>query len=127
MLEEGVKRLASADNFAVLTTLMGNGVPQTNVMWVHCDDSHILINTEVGRQKFRNVQKDPRVSIVVWDKQNPYHYAEVRGRVVDTVTGPEARTNIDDLSRKYTGGPYENPITTERVVLKIAPDRQRIQ
>jgi len=43
--------------------------------------------------------------------------------VVATVGGDEARTDIDDLSQKYTGGPYANPIGTERVVLQIAADK----
>jgi hypothetical protein len=45
--------------------------------------------------------------------------------VVDIVRGPQARAHVDDLSRKYTGAPYANEIESERVILKIAPDRQR--
>ncbi len=43
--------------------------------------------------------------------------------MVSTVGGDEARANIDDLAQKYTGGPYANPIATERVMLKIAVDK----
>ena len=124
-LENDVKRLAQADNFAALTTLMPDGQPQTQVMWVHADDDHVLINTEIGRQKHRNVQRDPRVTVLVIDKANPYAYAEVRGRVVDEVRGDEARASIDELSRKYTGKDYDPAmIKTERVLLRIQPDRQ---
>jgi PPOX class probable F420-dependent enzyme len=96
-------------------------------MWVDADDEHILINTEVHRQKYKNVKHDPRATVTVFDSANPYHYAEVRGRVVETVTGPEARAHIDKLSEKYVGGPYANEIQSERVILKIVPDRQRTQ
>ena len=48
----------------------------------------------------------------------------MRGKVVETVTGPEARAHIDALSRKYTGHDYANPIQSERVILKVAPVRQ---
>jgi PPOX class probable F420-dependent enzyme len=95
-------------------------------MWVDADDEHVLINTEVGRQKARNVKRDPRVTVTVIDTANPYHYGEVRGTVVEEVTGPEARAHIDKLSMKYRGQPYDqNAIQTERVLLRIAPERQR--
>jgi hypothetical protein len=67
------------------------------------------------------------VTVAVFDAANPYHYAEVRGRVVDEVRGDAARSHIDELSQKYMGGPYGAPIATERVILKIAPDTQRSQ
>ena len=124
-LDETVKRYADAPNFAALTTLMPDGHPQTHVMWVGADDEHILINTELGRQKQRNVERDPRVTVTIIDRENPYSYAEVRGRVVEVVRGPEARAHIDELSQKYADKPYDPAmIKTERVVLKIRPERQ---
>ena len=83
----------------------------------------MIINTETGRQKFRNVERDPRVTVTVFDNANPYRYVEARGRVVETVGGDEARANIDHLSEKYTGAAYANPIGTERVILRIAVDK----
>ncbi len=125
MLEDKVRRLARGANFATITTLLADGGPATHVIWIDCDDDHLLINTETGRVKFRNVQRDPRVSVVIWDSDDAYSYAEVRGRVVETVAGSDARRHIDELSQKYHGKPYSNPIETERVILKVAPDRQR--
>lgn len=127
MLEDAVKTMATAKNFASFTTLLGDGQPMTHVMWVDADEGHLLINTEVHRQKFKNVERDPRVTVTIWDTENPYRYAEVRGRVVDTIKGPKARANIDELSRKYTGRDYDpKAITSERVLLRIVPDRQRV-
>lgn len=127
MIFPDVKALAQAKNFAAFTTLLPNGQPMTHVMWVDADDEHILINSELGRQKVNNVTKDPRVTVTVIDSANPYHYAEVRGLVVEQVTGPRARAHIDELSQKYTGKPYDpNAIKTERVILVIDPRRQRV-
>lgn len=126
MLDATARDLAKGKNFAALTTILPSGQPSTQVMWVDTDDDHILINTEVHRQKFTNVSKDPRVTVTVIDADNPYHYAEIRGRVTDKVTGPEARAHIDALSDKYTGGPYSTPIQSERVILKITPERVRV-
>ena len=85
---------------------------------------HVLINTEVHRRKFKNVEADPRVTVAIWDAENPYRFAEVRGRVVETVTGPDALASINAMSNKYVGTDYQPQIESERVILKIAPDRQ---
>jgi len=125
VLDEAVRDLARGKNFAVLTTLLPGGQPMTHVMWVDADDEHVLINTEVHRQKYKNVQMDPRVAVAIIDHETAYRYAEVRGRVVGEVTGPAARAHIDQLSEKYTGAPYSPAVKSERVILQIAPDRQR--
>jgi PPOX class probable F420-dependent enzyme len=96
-------------------------------MWVGTDGEHLLINTEVHRQKYRNVERDPRVTITIWDSEDPYRFVEVRGKVVEKVHGPEAREHIDELSYKYRGGPYKTRIKSERVVLRISPFRQVIR
>lgn len=125
MVEEGVKRLAQGPNFAALTTMGKDGMPSTHVMWVDADDEYVLINTEIHRAKFRNVKRDSRVAIAIWDHENPYRYAEVRGQVEGTIGGDEARSHIDTLSEKYMGHAYKNKIESERVLLKIRPARQR--
>jgi PPOX class probable F420-dependent enzyme len=129
-LHPTVLELARGQNFAALTSLLPNGHPQTQVMWVDADRQHLLINTEVHRQKFRNVERDPRVTVMIWDKEDPYRFVEVRGEVVEKVTGPEARKHIDELSQnsqKYRGRPYQTRIRSERVVLRIAPLRHVIR
>jgi PPOX class probable F420-dependent enzyme len=127
VLEEGVRRLAKGRNFAVLTTLLPDGQPMSHVMWVDCDDEHVVINTETHRQKTSNIRRDPRVTVTIWDAADPYRYAEVRGEVVETVAGPEARAHIDELSMKYHGHEYRNQIQSERRMLKIKPLRQRVR
>jgi general stress protein 26 len=54
-------------------------------MWVDADDQRLLINTEVHRQKFRNVERDPRVTVMIWDNEDPSRFVEVRGEVVEKV------------------------------------------
>ena len=122
-IDPDLHRLATGKNFAALTTLMADGQPQTQIMWVHADDDHVLINTETGRQKFRNVEADPRVTVTVFKADNAYQYVEARGRVVSTQAGDEARASIDQLSQKYVGTPYANKIATERVILRIEVDK----
>lgn len=127
MIDPDVLEFAQADNFAAFVTYLPDGAAMTHVMWVDADAEHILINTEVHRQKFKNVERDPRVTVMIWDAENPYRYAEVRGDVVAQVRGPEAREHIEKLSFKYTGKPYAGRITSERVILKVAPVRQQVR
>ena len=127
-VDPGVRDLARGANFAAFTVLLRSGQPMTHVMWVDAEDDHVLINTEVHRAKYEAVRRDPRVTVTIWKRDDPYRFAEVRGRVVETVTGPEARQHIDALSRKYRNRDYDEAnIGSERVILRIAPDRQRLR
>ena len=103
MLDDKIKRMATEGrNIAAVTTMLPDGTPMTQPVWIDADDDHLLFNTEVERQKYRNLSRDPRATIVIIDSENPYIYAEVRGEMVDSVSGPEARAHIDQLSQKYT-------------------------
>ncbi len=127
-LDPAVIELAQGANFAALSVILRSGRPMTHIMWVDADDDHVLVNTEVHRAKFRAVQRDPRVTITIWRRDDPYTYAEVRGRVVDVVRGPEARAHIDHLSQKYRGKDYdESAITSERVILRVAPETVHVR
>lgn len=126
MLEPVVKELAQGANLAFLATILPDGQPQLQPVWVDADDEHLIINTEAGRQKHRNIDRDPRVTLTIVDPQDPYRYVEVRGKVVEVIDGPEARQHMDQLSRKYTGRDYTSPIRTHRLKMRIAPQRQRV-
>ena len=126
-VDPAVRELAHGPNFATLTVILRSGQPMTHVMWVDANDDHVLLNTEVHRAKFRAIERDPRVTVTIWKREDPYTYAEVRGRVVETVRGLEARAHIDFLSRKYRGRDYDpGLIMSERVALRVAPDVQHI-
>ena len=124
MLDDLARELASGPNFASLATILPDGTPQGHLMWVDTDGENILINTETHRRKFKNMTANPAATVLIVHRDNPWRYAEVRGEVAGTVTGPEARAHIDELARKYLGvDEYPNPIQSERVIVKIAPRR----
>ena len=125
MLDTDIRDLARGKNFAALTVIPKSGHPMTHIMWVDADDSHVLINTELGRAKATAMDNDARVTVAIFDAANPYHYAEVRGRVVGTAVGTEAADHINALSNKYTGADYRFGATDKRIIYRIEPLRQR--
>lgn len=92
----------------------------------------MLINTARGRQKTRNMDRDPRVTILALDPNDPYRYVEVRGKVIDK-TEEGAVEHIEALARLYTGkpgfyghvSPAEQAARETRVTYKIKPTRVR--
>ena len=125
MLEDGIKALAQGANYAIVTSVMPDGDVQAQPLWIDGDDEHLMFNTERDRQRERNYRRDKRCTITIVGADGWYHWAEVRGEVVEVIDGPEARAHIDKLAMKYTGAAYANPITTERLIIKVRPNRQK--
>jgi hypothetical protein len=126
-LDSAIRDLAKGVNFGTLSFMLPSGRIASHVMWVDADDEHILINTDLGRIKYDSIKANPSVTIAMWKADNPYAYAEVRGRCVAEVAGQEAHDHIDACSIRYTGKPYQAPIQKGRVILKIAVEKQRSQ
>jgi PPOX class probable F420-dependent enzyme len=109
--------------FANLATLMPDGRPQVTPVWIDYDGGRLIVNTAKGRQKDRNMRRDPRVSLSIVDPDNPYRYLEVRGKVSE-VTEKGADTHIDKMAKKYLDKdkyPYAQPGEV-RVMYKITPE-----
>ena len=110
--------------FASLATLMPDGSPQVTPVWVDLEGDLVLVNTARGRQKDKNMRRDPRVAMAIIDPENPYRYLEIRGRVAE-ITEEGADAHIDKMAKKYLGAdkyPYRQPSET-RVIFKIQPER----
>jgi PPOX class probable F420-dependent enzyme len=106
-------------NFAVVATLNGEGSPHMSVMWVDEKEGRPRFNTTTERAKNRHAERDPRVSILVIDRDNPYHYLHVEGLAELSEAG--AVEHVNELSRKYRGGDYPQP--TDRVTVSVNPSR----
>ncbi|MGW4224944.1 PPOX class F420-dependent oxidoreductase [Streptomyces bauhiniae] len=123
-LSDRLKSLLDTPVFIVVGTIQPDGSPQMSPVWVKRDGDDVLISTTVDRRKEKNLKRDPRVTVVVMDPENPYEYAEIRGTAELTTEGGQAL--IDELSLKYTGKKYAefNPASAndaERVVVRISP------
>jgi len=110
--------------FASLATTMPNGSPQVTPVWIDYDGKHVIFNSAKGRQKDRNVRREPRVAVAIIDPENPYRFLEIRGRVVE-ITEKGADEHIDKMAKKYMGkDKYPGRAPGEvRVLYKIAPER----
>ena len=123
-LPEEVKKLIEAKTYANFATLLKDGSPHVVQTWVDHEGDLVLINTNEGSQKHKNVLRDPRVALDVVDPSNPYYMAVIRGRVKE-VTLKGAEEHIDKLAKKYMGVdkyPNRRP-GLRRVLIKIEPTR----
>ena len=121
-IPEKYRDLFDKPAFGVLATLMPDGQPQVTPVWVDLQDGHVIVNSAKGRQKDKNIARDPRVTITLIDPQNPYRYVEIRGRV-DEITQKDADAHIDKMAKKYLGKdkyPFRQA-GEQRVMYKIAP------
>jgi PPOX class probable F420-dependent enzyme len=103
-LNDEVRTLFDGKNFAVLTTLEPNGTPHSTVVWAKRDGDDILFALPKSRRKTANLKRDPRATVVIFDAANPYASAQVQGTA--SLEDDPAGTLVDELSHKYTGGPY---------------------
>ena len=60
--------------------------------------------------KGKNLARDPRITVLIQSNDDPWDWSEMRGRVVRTLTGAEARQHIDEVSQRYTGHSYQPPV-----------------
>ena len=76
MLDERTLELLNGKNFGTVSTIMPSGHPQTQMMWVDTDGENVIFNTEIHRAKFKNLERNPLVTVMVMDADNPWRYVE---------------------------------------------------
>jgi PPOX class probable F420-dependent enzyme len=103
-LAEKVRTLFDGKNFAVLSTLDPDGKPQSTVTWVQRDGDDVVFALPKSRRKTANLRRDPRAAVVIFDAARPYESAQVQGTA--SVEDDPDGILIEQLSHKYTGGPY---------------------
>jgi PPOX class probable F420-dependent enzyme len=126
VLKEAAIEILDRPNPAVLGTINPDGSPQTSVVWVGRDGADLVVSTADGRRKARNIARDPRVSLCVYDQDDPEQYVEVRG--LATVAEDPGRQLAVALAEQYEGpGAGQEflrlPPEVVRVVIRITPVR----
>jgi len=114
--------LIEGKNFASLATIMPDGSPQVTPVWIDRDGDIVVVNTAEGRLKHKNLSKNPKVALSIFELSNPYSMVAIRGRVVE-MTNAGADEHIDKMAKKYLGqDKYPNRRPGEkRVLVKIEP------
>lgn len=122
-IPDSARQILDRPEFAVLSTLEPDGQPQSSVVWFERDGDDLLMSTVQGRRKHRNLERDPRATVLVYPKDNPYSYVELRGSVAMTEEG--GRELIDRLCGAYTGADRytgDGPDDV-RVVVRLTPSK----
>jgi PPOX class probable F420-dependent enzyme len=130
-LTDDQKTLLDEKHYAVVTDLMRDGSPHSTMVWIDHDGRHVLFNTVRGHLKARNLEREPRVSVLVFDPAHPHtRRLAVRGRAQLIDEG--ADEHIDRLAKKYLGQdryPWRQPgqrrVTVRVIAEKISGGVQR--
>jgi len=120
-----VQELLEQPNYAVIATLNANGSIHQTIIWIAAEGDTVTVNSAVGRLWPSNLERDPHVSVVVYEAGNPYNFVEIRGTASGTTEG--ADEHINALAKKYIGQdeyPYRQP-GEQRIKFVIHPDRIR--
>jgi PPOX class probable F420-dependent enzyme len=125
--DPSVKQLLDQPNYAVVSTLNQDGSVHSAVVWIGLEDGELAVNSAIGRKWPTNLERDPRITVVVYPGDNPYDYVEVRGTA--TASRNDADDHINRLTKKYIGQdeyPYRQP-GEQRVKFVITPEKVRHQ
>jgi PPOX class probable F420-dependent enzyme len=120
-IDERHARLFKSTSLAAVTTLRLDGSPHVTPTWVDWDGEHVLINTVRGNAKIRHLERDPRIAVLVVDRDEDYVWISVEGRAELVDEG--AIEHLHELSRRYLGHDYDDPLGGQRVIVRIAPER----
>ena len=103
-----------------LGTIMTDGSPQLTPVWFDTDGEYILINTNEGRVKDKNMKERSRVAMVIQDPDEQERYLGMRGEVVG-FTREGADEHINKLSLKYYNKPWTYREGQRRIIYRIKP------
>ena len=117
-LDDNVKRLLDAPNFAHLSTLMEDGSPKVEPIWIGREGDYVLIATDRNTIKGKNLARDQRVALSITDYENPYEQALIRGTVIEDRDDNDLKV-LDVLALKYTGKPFPRRKWSSRVVYVV--------
>lgn len=124
-LNEKQAKLFLDKNLGAVATIREDGTPHVTPVWVDYDGKDVLFNTAAPRAKWKNLKRDPRVTVEVHSLEDPYEYVMVSGTAELEEDEEAANRHIDKMSLKYRGIPtYQSHRPGERrVIVRVKPER----
>jgi len=121
-LSASAREVIDAPEFVTMATIDEHGRPRLSVVWAKTDGNHILVSTTTERRKYRDLLRDPRVSLLCFPKDQPYTYVSIQGTA--TLVNEGGSELIQELSERYTGSPFpsDRPDVV-RAVIRIDPSK----
>jgi PPOX class probable F420-dependent enzyme len=115
--------LLEEPNFGFLGTVRPDDTVQVNPMWFEFDGEVIRFTHTTYRQKFRNLQHNPAMTLLITDPDEPERYLELRGGLAEVIPDPNGDYFVH-LGRRY-GDPDTQPPPNkaDRVILVMRVDR----
>jgi PPOX class probable F420-dependent enzyme len=120
-LPESHADLLDGAYFAHLATIRPDGSPQSSVMWFAWDGSRLRLTHTKTRQKFANLEKEPRVALSITDPKDEYRFLEVRGSVESIEDDDATASFYQSLQQRYQNV-YDIPDADVRVIITIKPE-----
>ncbi|WP_354242623.1 PPOX class F420-dependent oxidoreductase [Agromyces sp. PvR057] len=120
-LDEHATRILTAPVFGHLATVRPDGSVQVNPMWFELDaDAGVIRFTHTTtRAKYRNLQRNPHMTLEALDPETPLRYVEVRGRLAEVIPDPEGAFYVR-LGRRYGNAEQQAPADkADRVILEM--------
>ena len=106
--------------YGSLGTVRPDGTVQVNPMWFEFDGQSVRFTHTTFRAKYRNLQHNPSMSLLVTDPDIPQRYLEVRGTLAQVIPDPAGAFFVR-LGQRY-GNPDQPPPAdrADRVILVMA-------
>ena len=108
-------------NVGVVAALREDGTPHQTVVWVDWDGEHVVLNLAASRTKLEYLRRDPRTSILVLDRNDPFRWLRLQGEVAE-ITTEGAWEHIVKQAGVYLGKEeYPRRPGEQRILVRIAP------
>ena len=120
--DAATRRILDGKNFATVATVNPDGGPQASVVWFRRDGDSVLFSITSDKQKARNLARNPRVAVTVFDLENPYDSVEIRGHA--ELVEDAGKELPKQLSHRYLDeDPPPEPDDLVRLVARVIPEK----
>ena len=120
--DAATRRILDGKNFATVATVNPDGGPQASVVWFRRDGDSVLFSITSDKQKARNLARDPRVAVTIFDLENPYDSVEIRGHA--ELVEDAGKELPKQLSHRYLDeDPPPEPDDVVRLVARVIPEK----